>query len=361
MQSKLDPILIYHLDDNIVDLDALKLAFSKIKAFKITVFSFQTSKAFYDKLSKRPQPNIAILDVQLANNENGIEIAKIIRKKFPYLTILMYSNFLDTNELKAARLAGADDFISKKHSSESQAKHFLQIFTEGLVSKVTQSQKRLKSSNIDKNIIGQQTKKIARRLPLLLESDFIDSILLTGESGTGKTFVTDLFISLLPKFTSRILIRQSLSNDFSPLNAIKALENGWIILDDIENLSITQQQTVANYLRTGSVKNKIKIFATSQFGISQLVKSPSHSHDLLKILMSSRIHLMPIRERKEEIRDFIEYFISKLEHGPYIVHNSVIDHLVAYDYRSANITELADVINQLKLFVTKHDNTSIPS
>src|SRR6185312_15860192 len=102
----MNAIVVYHLDDDENDLNALKRALRRYSSSKILIRSFKTPASLLKKVEKGPLPNIVILDVNLKSKTNGIAVASTLRERMPYLTILIYSAYTDAETMKEARAAG---------------------------------------------------------------------------------------------------------------------------------------------------------------------------------------------------------------------------------------------------------------
>ncbi len=352
-------IEIYHLDDCESDLVALKNSLNEVSLVKLKISSFKTPVALLNKLKKGPYPQIIILDLELKANVNGITLAKEIRKRFPLITILMYSNYASADNVKAARLAGVDEFISKQSTTEYQAKHFLRVYMEGLTSQILENQKKSNFIDNTKTVIGSTMRKIRRKIPMIMDSHLIDGILITGESGTGKSFALELLESYLSPLIPRLKIEKPLDPSKSIVEQISNSFGGWLFIDGIENLTSDHQEELTQFITSKNKKEKIKVAATSTCSIDEFKNPRKYYFDFIRYLLASRINLLPLRERAHEIYDYLEHFISELPNGPYTIHNSAMDVLLSYDYQNRNISELSEIVNELRLFVT--GNTITPS
>jgi DNA-binding NtrC family response regulator len=348
----MEKIAIYHLDDSEEDLKALKSALNDVSLVKLKISSFKTPLALLNKLKKGPYPQIIILDLELKANVNGITLAKEIRKRFPFMTLLMYSSYADAENIKSARMAGVDEFISKHSSTEYQAKHFLRVYMEGLTSKILENQKKINLIDPKKPVIGSTMRKIRRNIPHMMDSPLIDGILITGEAGTGKSFALELLEAYLSPLIPRLKIEKPLDPSKPISEQISGAFGGWLFVDEIENFSSEHQEELIEWITSKDNKKKIKVAATSTRSLEEF-KDPRHyCFEFIRYLLASRINLLPLRERTHEISDYLEHFISQLPSGPYTVHNGAMDVLLSYDYPNENISELSTIVNESRLFVT---------
>lgn len=61
------------------------------------------------------QPDVVIMDIQLGGSEpkNGIALINILRRTYPNLTIIVFTNFADTRYHQLCLMNGADYFFDK--------------------------------------------------------------------------------------------------------------------------------------------------------------------------------------------------------------------------------------------------------
>lgn len=63
------------------------------------------------------KPDLILLDIQMTG-ENGIVICENVKKKWPYIKIVLLSMFQEGDVIKQCRLAGADGYIPKTTDAE---------------------------------------------------------------------------------------------------------------------------------------------------------------------------------------------------------------------------------------------------
>ncbi len=204
------------------------------------------------------------------------------------------------------------------------------------------------SQNIDReervaysfaNIVGRspQMEKIFQTLPVLAQSDV--SILITGETGTGKDLVAEAihqtsgresgaFIKIncgaLPEtlLESEIFGHQKGAFTGAVENKpgrFKLAHNGTIFLTEIGDLPLALQVKLLTFLDDkiiyplGSTKGfqaNVRIIAATHRNLEQMVAQGRFRKDLLFRLNVARIHLPPLRERDGDIRLLIDHFFN---------------------------------------------------
>ncbi len=189
------------------------------------------------------------------------------------------------------------------------------------------------------NIVGRspQMEKIFQTLPVLAQSD--SSILITGETGTGKDLVAEAihqtssresgpFIKIncgaLPEtlLESEIFGHQKGAFTGAVENKpgrFKLAHNGTIFLTEIGDLPLPLQVKLLTFLddkiiyplgSTKGFKANVRIIAATHRNLEQMVAANRFRKDLLFRLNVARIHLPPLRDREGDIRLLIDYFFN---------------------------------------------------
>ena len=241
------------------------------------------------------------------------------------------------------------------------------------------------SQNIDRekdvaysfaNIVGRspQMEKIFQILPVLAQSDA--SILITGETGTGKDLVAEAlhqtsgresgpFIKIncgaLPEtlLESELFGHQKGAFTGAVENKpgrFKLAHNGTIFLTEIGDLTLPLQVKLLTFLDDkiiyplGSTKGfqaNVRIIAATHRNLEQMVEQGLFRKDLLFRLNVARIHLPSLREREGDIQLLIDYFFNsyrqQLDKKINGFSKGALEILLHYHYEG-NIRELKNIV-----------------
>ncbi len=217
-------------------------------------------------------------------------------------------------------------------------------------------------------------KRILDILPDIAESD--STVLITGESGTGKEVFARAIHDLSPRkdkpFVAvncaaipETLLESELfgykAGAFTDAKKDKpgrfALANGGtLFLDEVGEIPVSLQVKLLRVLETkeyeplGASKPEkvdVRIIAATNQNLETLVEEGKFRQDLFYRLNVARIHLPPLRERKEDIPLLAEYFIEKfrVSKGRNIIGISeeALKILMDYDF-PGNVRELENII-----------------
>ena len=363
------------IDDELDFLQSVKRALtsSSIKNVRVesdsrkAAFSFENGEYF----------DLAIIDISMPNL-GGIELLDIIKSNNPNTECIMIT------ALDEARLAvnclrkGAYDYIVKPASREDLILSVNRAFERRRFMEIMDINKQIRLPQIEnkeafKPIITQSSSmlKILREAELHAASNI--SILITGETGTGKELLARAIHAASPRAKSvftpinmeslNMLLFESQffghnkgafkGAEKGQLGYLESSNKGTLFLDEIGNLPIDLQGKLLRVLQEGEFikigssrpqKVDVRIVSATNADMELLVKQKRFRKDLYYRLKGGWLNLPPLRERKEDIPLLIKHFISEFG-GPDGINmdEEVMSALMKYDY-PGNIRELKSII-----------------
>jgi len=164
--------------------------------------------------------------------------------------------------------------------------------------------------------------------------------LITGETGTGKELIARVVHDLSPRRERsfipfncgggpRELIASWLFGhqrgsftgaDRNVKGVIREADGGTLLLDEVGDLSLDLQCLLLRPLQEGEVhplgapkpiKTDVRVIAATNRDLEMDIQSGRFREDLYWRLNVSRIHIPPLRERREDIPLLIEYFLAR--------------------------------------------------
>lgn len=212
--------------------------------------------------------------------------------------------------------------------------------------------------------------------------DSESTVLITGESGTGKDLVAraihrlsrraegqfipfncsavpaDLIESML--FGHRKGTFTGALSDHGGL--IRAAENGTLFLDEIGDLPLALQPKLLRFLQEGEIhtlgeisprKVNVRVLAATHKNLEHLVSEQAFREDLYYRIATLTINIPPLRERPDDISALISHFISHFarrnDRSIEGITVQAIRILEGYSW-PGNIRELAGEIERLVLY-----------
>jgi transcriptional regulator with GAF, ATPase, and Fis domain len=227
-----------------------------------------------------------------------------------------------------------------------------------------------------KHIVGQG--RAMRAVFALLDKyvDADDTVLVTGDSGTGKELVARAlhahgrraakpFVSencaALPESLLESELFGHVRGAFTGAQADKkglfeAADGGVLFLDEVGDLPLELQKKLLRVLQEGeirpvggreTIKVDVRLVTATNRNLEQMVREGSFREDLYYRLAVLRVHLPPLRDRKEDVLLLVQRFLAQLprESGRVRVAPEAMERLVAYDW-PGNVRELQNEVRR---------------
>lgn len=112
----MEPVKVFIVDDSQIHLEGLKLVLRPYESIKVVgeANSYRQAMAFL----KGNVPDIAILDISLEKDMDGVELGKAIRKDFPKVKLVFLSHHKGVTYLVSALKSGASAYLAKDMAPE---------------------------------------------------------------------------------------------------------------------------------------------------------------------------------------------------------------------------------------------------
>jgi len=229
---------------------------------------------------------------------------------------------------------------------------------------------------------GPSSRTIAKHIALVAPTGM--SVLITGETGTGKEYVARRihqqskragapFVALdcgaLPKEIAGSELFGHVKGSFTGavndrIGSFEQAHGGTLFLDEIGNLTYDNQLKLLRVLqerkikRIGSTKDievDVRILVATNEDLVKAVAEGRFREDLLHRIQEFTIHLLPLRERREDIPLFAEHFMqlanARLDRTVTGFEEPALQYLVDHAW-SGNLRELGNVVKRAVLLST---------
>jgi two-component system response regulator PilR (NtrC family) len=337
----------------------------------------ESGRAAVDTLEREPI-DLLISDIKMPDL-SGVEVLRAAKRIDKDILGIMITAFASTESAVEAMRLGACDYLSKpfdidllkmKVREKIENRHLRQ---ENVLLKRT-----LGLSHQFSNMIGRSEAMLQVFKMIETVARTNSTILLTGESGTGKGLVAQAihfhslrrekpFVALncgaLPEnlLESELFghMRGSFTGaDSNKKGLLEVAERGTVFLDEIGEMSAVLQVKLLRVLqerrfrRVGGLEElqaDIRVIAATNQDLAKMIADGRFREDLYYRINVIPISLPPLRERREDIPLLAEHFLAKYNEqmGKTIsgISHDALDLLLSYDW-PGNIRELENVLER---------------
>lgn len=338
------------------------------------------------KLIPKIKPDLVLMDIRMGGM-NGLETLRRIREIDSKLLVILMTAYGTTQTAIEAMKLGAYDYLLKPfdipklkeivHNALKAAHDMRQVVSY---------QPLLESEDYEQGIVGRSEamQQVFKMIGQVAASDATS--LITGESGTGKELVARAIYHHSNRSEKPFLAvncaaipEQLLESELfghergaftgatnQRIGKFEQCNGGTIFLDEIGDMTPPTQTKILRVLQSGafervggntSIKVDVRVLAATNKPLEEAVAARQFREDLFYRLNVVRIHIPPLRERREDVRLLVNYFLKKFARdqkgAPKSISSSVLKALEQYHW-PGNVRELENVIRRA-LVVSKGD------
>ena len=285
-------------------------------------------------------PAAVLLDINLPDG-SGLDVLRKIRQRQQDAVVIMITANVLVDETIAALRGGAYDFIGKPINLEELQVAIRNGIEAGRLRKEVNLFRRERAQKFSfEQIIGESPamREMLALAHKVAESE-VSSVLLQGESGTGKDLVAKAihyhsdradspFVAINCAALPGTLIESELfgyeKGAFTDAKARKEglfeqAEGGTLFLDEIGELELSLQAKLLRVLEEGSFRRvgglkdlplDVRVIAASNRDLKTEGEAGRFRSDLFYRLSVIQIDIPPLRERGDDIRVLAEYYMS---------------------------------------------------
>ncbi len=287
-------------------------------------------------------PTAVLLDIDLPDG-SGLDVLREIKREHPEAIAIMITGNVQVDNTISALRGGAYDFIAKPINLEELRVTLRNaIETRQLRREVAQVRKERAREFNFKQIVGESPamKKMLGLAAKVAESE-VSSVLLQGESGTGKDLVAKAihygsqradgpFVAINCAALPATLIESELfgyeKGAFTDAKARKEglfeqAERGTLLLDEIGELELSLQAKLLRVLeegafrRVGGLKDiplDVRVLAASNRDLKAESEAGRFRLDLYYRLSIIQIDIPPLRERGDDVLLLSQHYIDTI-------------------------------------------------
>jgi DNA-binding NtrC family response regulator len=318
--------------------------------------------------------DVIVSDLRLPG-VNGREVIDAALTRYPGIVAIVVTGYGTVKDAVEVIKKGAADFIAKPF----QFDELMHVLTSAL------EQRRLKSENaylhqqLDERFgLGAMAGKSApmRALFQLIETvaPTNATILITGETGTGKEMVARAIHQTSPRHRERFVAINVSAIPETLLDAelfghargaftgavamrqgrLEQADKGTLFLDEVGTMPMALQMKLLRVLqerefeRIGearTIRVDVRIVAATNADLLQMVKAGTFREDLFYRLNVISVQLAPLRERPEDIPLLVQRFLAKYSKEPVTFSQEAMRRLMSFRW-PGNVRQLENAVER---------------
>ena len=324
------------------------IAFCKLVEKFLTKNGYEISTAFSAAEAKSiiaaVKFDLILTDFRLPDSDGMILLAKF-KAEMPNVPVILMTGYSDVSTAVKAIKNGATDYISKPFNPDEVLIVVANALKNGnILTETKETPSRSKpqpKAEVESEFVmglSPASTKLAEYIKLVSPTDI--SVLIVGESGTGKEVIAQkihknsqrnkkAFIAVdcgtIPKELAASEFFGHVKGSFTgalddKIGYFEAANGGTIFLDEIGNLSYENQVQLLRALQERKIKpvgsNKeisvdIRIITATNEDLREAVKNGDFREDLYHRINEFSIASPSLKERKEDLMIFAEFFLEK--------------------------------------------------
>ncbi len=329
------------------------------------------------KLLEENRYHIAIVDLILPG-ENGLDLIEEISRDYPFTAVVAISGQSSIETAIAAMKMGASEYLVKpiRNLDLINIKVDKILQNQWLIAENERLNAMLQKELETDMVIGNSlpVQALLHKIKKIAKLDTI--ALITGETGVGKGVFAELihrnslrksrnFVSVNCGSLTETLLesllfghkRGAFTDAFrDKIGYFQEANGGTLFLDEITETSLAFQVKLLKVLETGSfrqvggdhdIHTDVRIIAATNKDIREAVEHGRFREDLYYRLNVIRLHIPPLRERKDDIKilanTFTQEFCAKYKKKVLKLSPGVLSILLNYEWKG-NIRQLRNAI-----------------
>ena len=320
-----------------------------------------------------------LLDLVMPDMD-GLEALKKIRALDPDVEVIIITGYGTIQSAVESIKAGAFHFLSKP---------FVPDDLRNLVSRAL-GKRRLDLENLylrqelktkdERNVLVYESESMIRIMDMIARVAPTDStVLITGESGTGKGLVARKIHQLSQRsrrpfitvdcgtlvetlFESELFghVKGSFTGaDANKIGKFELAQNGTLFFDEISNIGLEVQAKLLRAVEERKISKvgshrvitvDVRIIAATNKDLTKAIKDGTFREDLFYRLNVVLLQMPPLRERKSDIpllvQHFLEKYNSRLRKDIHGISPDALELMVRHDW-PGNVRELENTMERL--------------
>ncbi len=345
------------------------------------VLEVESAEEALEVLSKSV-PDLILLDLNLPGMD-GMQLLSEIKSRWPVPPVIMITAVDDIPRVVESIRKGAFDYLAKPINSQELVLAIERAFESSEWRAELEQRRTLQMvSNGAIKLIGKSDslENLRQEIAKVAPSD--TTILVEGETGTGKELVAQAIHALSPRANKPFVVINcgAIPHDLieselfghkqgaftgatkDSIGKFQLAHRGTLVLDEVAELSPPAQVKLLRVLEerqfypVGSselVNADVRVIASTNRNLKQLVEQDNFREDLFFRLHVYKIWVAPLRERPEDIPAIADFFIDgyvRKSNKKNLKFDAGAKEILMKHRWPGNVRELRNVIERAVLF-----------
>ena len=325
------------------------------------------------KLIEQNDYDVILCDYRLPDSD-GHRILELVKSKKPNTSVIIMTAYSDVKTAVKLIKSGAFDYVTKPIQNEEILE---------LIGRASQKKpKKEKEKTFSEGFIQGKSKRIRevmQHVQMVGPTDI--AVLIEGETGSGKEYIAKAIhynskrknkpfyavdCGAIPKELANSELFGHIKGAFTgAINDKKGFfeqaKGGTVFLDEVGNLPhenqvkllrALQERVISRVGDNKTIRIDVRLITASNEDLLKRVEANEFREDLYHRLNGFKLRIPALRERREDIMEFAEFFIQKANaaFSKKVIkfEETARDLMLRYDW-FGNIRELQNVINRAVL------------
>ena len=319
------------------------------------------------------QPQVLVTDIRMPQG-SGIALLADVKRRLPGVPVIIMTAHTDLDSAVGAFQGGAFEYLPKPFDVEKAVELIRRAASESL-----REEGAATEASDWPRMLGQAPamQEVFRAIGRLSQSDA--TVLITGASGTGKELVAHAlhrhspradgpFVAINAAAIPKDLLESELfGHERGAFTGAQAMRRGrfeqaaggTLFLDEIGDMPLDLQTRLLRVLSDGHFyrigghqpqRAEARVIAATHQNLAEHVRQGTFREDLYHRLNVIRLHLPPLRERREDIPLLTRFFLARgareLGVEPKHISDAALERLSRFDF-PGNVRQLENLCRWL--------------
>jgi len=301
---------------------------------EFAVRSFTNPRDVLTALDAGDEPQVMVSDIRMPGG-SGIDLLAKVRERLPGLPVIIMTAYSDLDSAVSAFQGGAFEYLPKPFDVPKA----VELISRAVEESVREEVRDEKAAQMPE-MLGQAPamQDVFRAIGRLSQS--IVTVLITGESGSGKELVANAlhkhsprasgpFVAINTAAIPKDLLESELFGhergaftgaQTTRRGRFEQADGGTLFLDEIGDMPFDLQTRLlrvlsdGQYYRVGGhnpMRSNVRVIAATHQNLEDRVKIGAFREDLFHRLNVIRLRLPALRERSEDVPALTRFFLQK--------------------------------------------------